>query len=209
MRLVDRLLLGLGTPLLLGCVVWAAMRSAQADRSGAGFAAAARAVADAEGTGPLLPAAVPTSQLPEGVRIDPQTLELVGLKLDSQDGSEVVEWSTLKAYEYQEGLAGIPASLSDLDGRQVTMAGFLLPLYEFDDIREFNLVASHWSCCFGVPPGLSGWVHVKLARGHKGLRNSTEPLLVTGTLSVKEHLEAGYVVSIYSLLDAKASVIGW
>lgn len=209
MRTVDRLLLVLGTPLVVGCVVWAAMQSAQADRSWAGFAAAAGAVADAEATDLALPEAVAATRLPDGVRIDPQTLELVGLKLDPADGSEVVEWSTLKAYEYQEGLAGMPESLRALDGRKVTMAGFLLPLYEFDDIKEFNLVASHWSCCFGVPPGLSGWVHVKLAPGQAGLRNSTEPLLVTGTLSVKEHLEAGYVVSIYSLLDAKASVIGW
>ncbi len=209
MHVLDRLLLGLGTPLVLGCIVWAAMSAAHADRSSLGFAAAARAVADAEATPVVLPEAVATARLPDGVRIDPQTLELVGLKLASDDGSEVVEWSTLKAYEYQEDLAGMPASLKALDGRKVTMAGFLLPLYEFDDIREFNLVASHWSCCFGVPPGLSGWVHVKLARGHKGLRNSTEPLRVTGTLRVKEHMEAGYVVSIYSLTDAQATVIRW
>jgi len=209
MRPFDRVLLWLGTPLVLGGVVWAAMQSAQADRSWAGFAAAASAVADAEATGVGLPDAVAATRLPDGVRIDPQTLELVGLKLDADDGSQVVEWSALKAYEYQEGLAGMPESLQALDGKKVTMAGFLLPLYEFNDIREFNLVASHWSCCFGVPPGLSGWVHVKLAQGHKGLRNTTEPLKVTGTLSVKEHMEAGYVVSIYSLQDAQASVIGW
>ena len=209
MHPLDRLLLWFGTPLVVGCVVWAAMQAARADRSSPGFAAAARAVADAEATDIALPAEVAATRLPDGVRIDPQTLELVGLKLDPEDGGEVVEWSTLKTYEYQEGLAGIPASLQALDGKQVTMAGFLLPLYEFDNIKEFNLVASHWSCCFGVPPGLSGWVHVKLAPGHAGLRNTTEPLRVTGTMQVKEHLEAGYVVSIYSLMDAKASVIGW
>lgn len=207
MRTFDRLLLLLGTPLLLACVVWAAMDAAQADRSHLGFAALA--VADAEASPIALPESVQATRLPDGVRIDPQTLELVGLKLDGEDGSQVVEWATLRAYEYQEGMAGMPEAIQALDGKKVTMAGFLLPLYEFDDIKEFNLVASHWSCCFGVPPGLSGWVHVKLAEGHKGLRNSTEPLRVTGTLHVREHLEAGYVVSIYSLRDVQASVIGW
>ena len=52
-------------------------------------------------------------------------------------------------------------------------------------------------------------MHIKLEDGHKGLRNTTEPLKVTGTLHVKEHMEAGYVVSIYSIRDARASVIGW
>jgi len=150
-----------------------------------------------------------SSGLPDGVTIDPQTLELVGLDLAPEDGSRAVSWSTLRGYEYQEDLVGVPEDIASLDGQKVTMAGFLLPLYEFDNIKEFNLVASHWSCCFGVPPGINGWVYVHLAKGQKGLKNSTDPLKVVGTLRVREHKEGGYVVSIYSLEDAKATVIGW
>jgi len=209
MTRLDRLLLWLGTPLVAGALLWAAAGAARADRDALGYAFAARAEAESTGLAPAGTAAVQATRLPDGVRIDPQTLELVGLQLEPVEGSRVVEWRTLKAYEYQERLAGLPEEIRALDGVKVTMAGFLLPLYEFDDIKEFNLVASHWSCCFGVPPGLSGWVHVKLAPGERGLSNTTEPLVVTGTMRVAEHREAGYVVSIYSLENAQARVIGW
>ncbi len=87
------------------------------------------------------------------------------------------------------------------------MAGFLLPLYEFADIREFHLVGSHWSCCFGVPPGLSGWVSVDLRPGSPGLPNTVDPIVVTGTFHVREQKEAGYVVAIYAMDDATATVL--
>lgn len=147
--------------------------------------------------------------LPAGVSIDPETLELVGLDLKGEDGSVVLSWSTLKTYEYQDGLVGLPDALKALEGKKVTMAGFLLPLYEFDDIREFNLVASHWSCCFGVPPGINGWVQVTLSKQNRALENSTEPLQVTGTFRVREVKESGYVVAIYAIENAKAAVLGW
>ena len=199
-RSLEPLLVVAGTVLLLGGLARGALEVVPADR-------------------PVLDAVVrtPTSggggvergRGPDGGPSDPQTMQLVGWAPASDDGSTPVSWTALGAYAYREGLASLPEDLRALDGRRVTVAGFLLPLYEFDAIREFNLVASHWSCCFGVPPGLSGWVHVKLAPGHDGLRNTTEPLKVTGTLHVAEHMEAGYVVSIYALRDARATVIGW
>jgi hypothetical protein len=89
------------------------------------------------------------------------------------------------------------------------MLGFLLPLHEFDDILEFNLVASHWSCCYGVPPGITGWARVVLTRGQQGLENATQPLLVTGTFRLEEQEEAGYALSIYTREDAGARDLSW
>jgi hypothetical protein len=131
------------------------------------------------------------------------------MDLAPEDGSTVLAWSALKAYEYEKGLRGLPDGIRALDGRRVTMAGFLLPLYEFHDIREFNLVSSHWSCCFGVPPGINGWVMVSLPPEHPGLRNTTEPIAVTGTFRVRERTEAGWVVAIYAIEDARARVLSW
>jgi hypothetical protein len=84
------------------------------------------------------------------------------------------------------------------------MLGFLMPNYEYDDIHQFALVGSHWSCCFGIPAGLNGTVNVTLAPGHKGLENSLEPLRVVGTFRAKEIKEEGWLVAIYSLEDATA-----
>jgi Protein of unknown function (DUF3299) len=216
-RLADRLLLLLATAACLGALAWGAGEvrgGGAAPRPGLAFRPfpppppdlAARLAAP-EGAGSPGGAASPT--LPPGLRIDPKTLQLVGLDLKADPGGVVAEWDLLRSWKYQEGLVGLPETIRALDGKKVTMAGFLLPLYEFDDIHEFNLVASHWSCCFGVPPGVTGWVHVRLAAGQTGLPNTSEPLRVSGTFHVAPKKEAGFVVSVWALDDAKASIIGW
>ena len=202
MRAFDSIFVAAAATLVVGVVVWATASTAADGARHGGLPRVPPSPSH-------LRVEAAAASLPGGVTIDPQTLELVGLDLEPEDGSQVVGWSTLRGYEYQEGLGGVPEEIRALDGQAVTMAGFLLPLYEFDDIKEFNLVASHWSCCFGVPPGINGWVYVRLAKGQKGLKNSTDPLKVSGTFRVREHKEAGYVVSIYALEDAKATVLGW
>jgi hypothetical protein len=199
-RLLDLLLLLVGTPLL---VAGLALGVATAEDP-----PVAPPPRGADGGLPegLDPGAL---NLPDGVGLDPQTLRLVGLDLQPFPGSELLAWETLLGYEYQEGLEGLPEAVKALDGKRVTMAGFLLTLYEFDDIKDFSLVASHWSCCFGMPPGLNGWVHVTLAAGQAGLPNTAEPIKIAGTFRVREEQEAGYVVSIYGLEDAEARIIGW
>ena len=161
-------------------------------------------------TDAVLPAAAPgfdTSRLPAGVTIDPETLQLVGLNLEAEAGGGVASWGVLGSFQYVDGLDELPEALAALDGQTATMAGFLLPLYEYEDIKEFHLVASHWSCCFGVPPGLNGWVAIRLAPGQPGLPNTTDPVKVTGTFRVREEKEAGYVVAIYAIDDARATIL--
>lgn len=200
----DRLLALLGTLVVLLGVVFGAAVGLETRK-----ATAAPSPSDPAGDAVLPVGRSPQARLPKGVRIDPETLEITGLDLAHEEGVVPLAWTTLRAYEYRAGLAGLPADLRALDGTRVAMAGFLLPLYEWEDIREFNLVASHWSCCFGVPPGITGWVHVTLAPGPAGLGNTTEPLEVSGTFRVREQQEAGYVVAIWAIEDATAHVIGW
>jgi hypothetical protein len=120
----------------------------------------------------------------------------------------IVDWALLTSYEYQAGLADVPDAIRALDGTKVTMRGFLMPLYEFDDIHEFVLVATHMSCCFGIPAGVNGQVLVRLSQ-KDGLPNTNEPIQVTGTFRVREKSEEGYVISIYDLEDASAFVRGY
>lgn len=119
-----------------------------------------------------------------------------------------LDWSVINTYDYVEGLKNLPAAVQALDGKPVVLRGFLTPLYEFDDIHEFVLVANHMSCCFGVPAGISGQVQVKLA-GEKGLPNTNEPLEVRGTFRVVETKEQGYILSIYRIDDAKVRIVGY
>jgi hypothetical protein len=132
---------------------------------------------------------------------------LGSIRITEEPGSTMVRWERLKAYDYQPGLAGMPQDLRALDGKVVTMAGFLLPLYEFEDIHEFALVGNHWSCCFGQPPTLNGVVTVKLPASLPGLPNTAEPIRVVGTFRVKELKESGYVISIFAIDASKVSIL--
>ena len=123
-------------------------------------------------------------------------------------GSREVDWATLTAYEYAPGLSALPDAVKALEGQVITMRGFLMPLYEYDDIREFVLVPNHMSCCFGMPIGINGQVLVKLDMS-RGLPNTNEPLEVTGTFRASETKEQGYVLSIYRMDGAKARIVGY
>jgi hypothetical protein len=146
--------------------------------------------------------------LPPGLSLDGNGI-LQGLDLRVEPGTKGLSWDTLKSFEYSAavGITRVPEALQAVDGQRVTMVGFLMPLYEFDDMEQFLLVGSHWSCCFGIPPGMNGAVNVTLAKGHAGMPNTMEPLKVVGTFRVKEVKEEGWLVSIYSLDDARAELI--
>lgn len=127
---------------------------------------------------------------------------------DEAPSADEVDWAVLNAYEYVEGLKTLPDEVRALEGKEIIIRGFLTPLYEFDDIHEFVLVANHMSCCFGMPAGISGQVQVKIA-GAKGLPNTNEPLEVRGTFHAVETKEQGYILSIYRIDDAKVRIVGY
>lgn len=155
--------------------------------------------------------ALPQIDLPPGLRIDPATGLLMGVTLPQIEGVKGVTWELLRTYEYQPGLKGMPEDIKNLDGKKVVMIGFLMTLFEYDDIKDFHLVASHWSCCYGVPPGLDGAVRVRLDPKQEGLPNTIKPIRVIGTLRVKEvrEDESGIVWAIYSMDDAEAIVLSY
>ena len=119
-----------------------------------------------------------------------------------------LDWSVINVYEYVEGLKDLPDAVKAIDGKPVVIRGYLTPLYEFDDIHEFVLVANHMSCCFGVPAGISGQVQVKIA-SETGLPNTNEPIEVRGTFRAVETKEQGYILSIYRIDDAKVRIVGY
>lgn len=132
-----------------------------------------------------------------------------GVPLPPAPGTDGLDWAVLTAYDYKPGLVGLPDEVKALEGKRVTMRGFLLPLYEFDDIHEFVLVANHMSCCFGMPAGISGQVQVKMPADAKGLPNTSEPLRVEGTFHVVETKEQGYILSIFRMDDATVRIEGY
>lgn len=160
-------------------------------------------------SGPLGVPGLPTlPALPPGVTVDQNGI-IQGLNMAAEPGTTMLTWETLRAFEYSAavGMGEVPEALKAVDGKRVTMVGFLMPNYEWDDIHQFALVGSHWSCCFGMPAGLNGTVNVTLAEGHKGLDNTMEPLRVVGTFRIREVREADWLIAIFGLEDAQAEVL--
>jgi hypothetical protein len=205
----DFVLVGLGSLLLLG--FWFQGYHKAADAAPTVTSAQAPALkaprAILGGGGPAGSAA--GLSLPPGVRIDQATGLLMGVVPPDIPGVEPMTWELLRTYEHQPGMKDLPESIAKLNGKRVVMIGFLMTLFEFDDIHEFHLVASHWSCCYGVPPGLESAVHVKLADGEEGLPNTMKPLRVIGTLRVGERKESGIIYAIYAIEDAEVVVMDY
>ncbi len=146
-------------------------------------------------------------RLPAGVRVDPSTGLLVGVRLKGDKDTTPAPWELFRSYDYQKGLEGMPESIRDLHEKKVVMLGFLWAIYEPDDIRRFGLVGSHWSCCYGVPPGLSDVVMVELKEGEDGLSQTLNPIRVVGTLHIREEKQGGFTTAIYHMTDAVVQVL--
>jgi hypothetical protein len=90
--------------------------------------------------------------------------------------------------------------VTELDGRQVKLPGFVVPL-EGDGVKltEFFLVPYYGACIHVPPPPANQIVYVKVAEKDARIRNAFDTVWVTGTLSAKSFESdlgnAGYQLS--------------
>jgi len=111
---------------------------------------------------------------------------------------KVVTFDELSAWPYEDGLKGMPKKLKDLHGKKVLMSGFMLPIDEVRNIKEFLLVQSLWSCCYGQPPDINGIVRVVMPKG-KTTDYFFDPLKIIGTFKVEATSIDNYCVDIYQI----------
>ena len=111
---------------------------------------------------------------------------------------KLLPFDELTSWPYEDGLKGMPKRIKDLSGKKVMMTGFMLPIDEVQNIKEFLLVASLWSCCFGQPPDINGIVRCVMPKGKK-TDYFFDPLKITGTFKVEATVMDGYCVDIYQL----------
>ena len=105
----------------------------------------------------------------------------------------------LGAWELDETLdQPFPSHVLALEGRVVSIRGFMLPDVDFENIRKFHMVRSLWGCCFGSPPRMNEIVLVEVP-GDEGLDYTYNTLEVTGPLSVVWEIEDGLVNDLYRL----------
>lgn len=114
---------------------------------------------------------------------------------EAPEGYTKVTFAELGSFRYEEGMR-LPDAVTALHGKKVAIAGYMMTLEEVENIREFLLVESLWSCCFGKPPEVHQ-VIVATAKPGKEVDYSPEAVLLLGQLGVGEEIEDGFVVSLY------------
>jgi hypothetical protein len=111
---------------------------------------------------------------------------------------KILPFDELTCWPYEDGLKGMPKRVKDLSGKKVLMTGFMLPIDDVQNIKEFLLVQSLWSCCYGTPPDINGIVRVVMPKG-KTTDYFFDPVKVIGTFKVESTVMDGYCVDIYQL----------
>jgi len=111
---------------------------------------------------------------------------------------QILPFDELTSWPYEDGLKGMPKRIKDLSGKKVLMTGFMLPIDEVQNIKEFLLVQSLWSCCYGSPPDIHGIVRVVMPKG-KTTDYFFDPIKLIGTFKVEATVMDGYCVDIYQL----------
>lgn len=119
---------------------------------------------------------------------------------------KILTFEEISSWPYQDGLKGMPEPVKKMDAKTVLMTGFMLPIDEVENIKEFLLVQSLWSCCYGQPPDINGIVRVVM-KGDKRINYKYDPIKVTGQFKVVASFEDGYCIDIYQLVADEVEVI--
>ena len=98
---------------------------------------------------------------------------------------------------YQDTVRSAPV-VGDLDGQQVRLPGFMVPLdFEDTETSEFLLVPYFGACIHVPPPPSNQIVYVTTVAGYP-MKELFEPVWVTGVISTKAFLnevgDAGYTL---------------
>jgi hypothetical protein len=116
------------------------------------------------------------------------------------DGYTRIDWKRIGGFSYTEG-GELPEDVRALDGRSVGVPGFILTMGDTEGLREFILLESLWGCCFGSVPDVNQTILVRL-RPERAVDYTAAPVLVTGKMEVGEERQAGFVASLYRVVDA-------
>jgi hypothetical protein len=140
---------------------------------------------------------------------------LTGILIGAQ-AYQRVAFNSLSNYEYELPdpfdptprtlLNEVPAAIKALNGRLVSIEGFMLPLdLNPDGVSQFMLNASIDMCYFGAPVRMNEWILVKMKGGRRA-KFTHLALNVKGRLEVGEEMKNGRVASLYRLEADSAEI---
>ena len=110
-----------------------------------------------------------------------------------------VSFHQLAGFRYDSTTTSIPETIRQLDRKQVSISGFMVPL-DLDEkgkVRSFLLVKNQMLCCFGIFPGITDYIGVSGAQGFSTDYVTDQPVTVRGTLRVGEVRKEGELLGLY------------
>jgi hypothetical protein len=94
----------------------------------------------------------------------------------------------------------VPEHIRKLDGRHVTVQGFMLPVEtKKDKVLTFLLMPDQQACCFGRVPEPNEWIVVEMGRVGGGSILMDMVVEIDGNLEVAEKWEDGFFTGIYHM----------
>jgi hypothetical protein len=110
---------------------------------------------------------------------------------------------------YEPSPHAVPNALPDwlkaLNGKKVVIRGNATPAnIEPGGVSEFFLANQTDPCGFGTMPRINEWIYVNMGGGRlvdiRAPAGGTVEVLVKGTFRVKEEIEEGHIVSLFTLI---------
>ena len=136
---------------------------------------------------------------PQPANIEQHVAPSVGEPLPSDAHNPLdLKFEVLGGWKYVEGKTPIPDAVKQLNGKWVTITGFMLPINETKKMSHFIILQSLWGCCFGQAPAVNHVIVTDMAKGQT-VEFYPDPVKVIGKFSVGETREQDYLVSIYRL----------
>ncbi|HUF49821.1 MAG TPA: DUF3299 domain-containing protein [Longimicrobiales bacterium] len=140
---------------------------------------------------PLLLPAVLLGMRPAVAPADMHAATWAGIERAIAAGDPVtLDWKAMAALNYRTGQ--MPESLRKLNGVQVRIPGFMVPLEDTETrVTEFLLVPYFGACIHVPPPPPNQMVHALMERNQKVDVNLWDPIWLVGKLRI-ENTESPY-----------------
>jgi uncharacterized protein len=96
-----------------------------------------------------------------------------------------IDWRLLAGLNYRNG--EVSDALKRVDGRQVRIPGFIVPLEDYlEESAEFLLVPYYGACIHTPPPPPNQMVHVVMEGNRKARTGWWEPIWLEGRLDIRK-----------------------
>ena len=118
------------------------------------------------------------------------TLDETGLSADAAEGR--LTFATLEQWHFTPDHPNdAPEAVRQLDGREQRLSGFMFPLESGTTLRNFCLLKTTQTCCYGPMPQFNQYVLVEMDK--PVTLAATRPVTVTGKFHIDPQPEEGFI----------------